>query len=164
MDPPHSHTKATMTPSTTVTRTGLKWSAQVSCTITAMPWVKKTACTFNITTEEKLSFGASNVSFKNRCHGVLLNKILYISKFPLVLSTLFRWETTKLGCRHLDKAKPENLVNGKNTAHVRTRNGLSQNGYGHPCKGPPAPPVTKGHPAPPDTQDPAIFIPPSTST
>ena len=31
-----------------------------------------------------------------------------------------RWETTK----------PEKLVNGKNTAHVRTRNGLSHNGYG----------------------------------
>ena len=36
-----------------------------------------------------------------------------------------RWETTKLGCGHLDKIKPEMLVNGKNTAHVRTRNGLS---------------------------------------
>ena len=36
-----------------------------------------------------------------------------------------RWETTKLGCRHLDKIKPEMLVNGKNTAHVRTGNGLS---------------------------------------
>ena len=32
----------------------------------------------------------------------------------------------KLGCRHLDKTKPEELVNGKNTAHVRARNGLSQ--------------------------------------
>ena len=40
------------------------------------------------------------------------------------------WETTKLGCRHLDKTKPETLVNGKNTVHVRTGNGLSQNGYG----------------------------------
>ena len=40
------------------------------------------------------------------------------------------WETTKLGCRHLEKTKPETLVNGKNTVHVRTRNGLSQNGYG----------------------------------
>ena len=41
-----------------------------------------------------------------------------------------RWETTKLGCRHVDKTKPEELVNGKDTAHVRTGNGLSQNGYG----------------------------------
>ena len=41
-----------------------------------------------------------------------------------------RWETTKLGCKHLDKAKPEALVNGKNTVRVRTGNGLSQNGYG----------------------------------
>ena len=40
------------------------------------------------------------------------------------------WETTKLGCRHLDKTKPETLVNGKNTVHIRTGNGLSQNGYG----------------------------------
>ena len=32
-------------------------------------------------------------------------------------------ETTKLGCRHLDKTKPEKLVNGKNTVHVRTGNG-----------------------------------------
>ena len=41
-----------------------------------------------------------------------------------------RWETTKLGCRHSDKTKAEKLVNGKNTAHVRTRNGLSHNGHG----------------------------------
>ena len=39
-------------------------------------------------------------------------------------------EPTKLGCRHLDKTKPETLAKGKNTAHVRTRNGLSQNVYG----------------------------------
>ena len=93
LDPSHSHTKATMTPSTTVTRAGLKRSAQASCTRTAMPWMKKTTCTFNITTKEKLSFGASNVSLKNRCHGILLNKMLDINKFPLVLSTLFRTVT-----------------------------------------------------------------------
>ena len=36
----------------------------------------------------------------------------------------------QLGYRHLDKTKPERLVNGKNTAHVRTGNGLSQHGHG----------------------------------
>ena len=36
----------------------------------------------------------------------------------------------KLGCRHLDKTKPVKLVNGKDTAHVRTENGLGQNGNG----------------------------------
>ena len=41
LDAPHSHTKAMMTPSTAVTREGLKWSAQASCTRTAMPWTKK---------------------------------------------------------------------------------------------------------------------------
>ena len=48
---------------------------------------------------------------------------------PETLAHLFRrshghqneWETTKLGWRHLDKTKPETLVKGKNTAHVRTR-------------------------------------------
>ena len=45
-----------------------------------------------------------------------------------------RWETTKLGCRHLGQHTPETLVNGKNTVHVRTRNGLSQNGYGRSVK------------------------------
>ena len=40
------------------------------------------------------------------------------------------WESTIQGCRHLDKTKPDKLVNGTNTAHVRTRNGLSQSGYG----------------------------------
>ena len=39
-----------------------------------------------------------------------------------------RWETTKVGCRHLDKTKPEKLVKQKNHAHVRTRNGSIQNG------------------------------------
>ena len=28
------------------------------------------------------------------------------------------WETTKLGCRHFNKTKPEKLVNGKSTVHV----------------------------------------------
>ena len=37
-----------------------------------------------------------------------------------------RWETTNFGCGHFDKTKPEAFVNGKNTAHVRTGNGLSQ--------------------------------------
>ena len=41
LDPSHSHTKATSTPSTAVTRAGLKRSAQASCTRTPMPWMKK---------------------------------------------------------------------------------------------------------------------------
>ena len=39
--------------------------------------------------ERKAHFGTSNVSLKNPCNGKL-NKMLYINKFPLVLSTLFR--------------------------------------------------------------------------
>ena len=50
-------------------------------------------------------------------------------------------ETTKLGCRHLDKTKPDKLVNGKNIVHVRIGNGLSQNGYGTPDVRPGGPPV-----------------------
>ena len=65
----------------------------------AMPMDEKTTCTFNITTKEKLSFGASNVSLKNRCHGILLNKKFDINKFPLVLSTLFRTVTE---CKETD--------------------------------------------------------------
>ena len=38
------------------------------------------------------------------------------------------WET-KLGCRHL-KTKKKKALTQENTAHVRTRNGLSQNSYG----------------------------------
>ena len=38
------------------------------------------------------------------------------------------WETTKEGCRHLDKTKPEKLVTQKKHTHVRTGSGLSQNG------------------------------------
>ena len=41
------------------------------------------------------------------------------------------WETAKLGCRHLDKTKPEKLVTQKNHTHVRTSDGFSQNGYGY---------------------------------
>ena len=41
-----------------------------------------------------------------------------------------RWETTQLGCRHLDKTKPEKLVTQNNHTHVRTGNGLSQNSCG----------------------------------
>ena len=73
------HTKATMTPSTTVTGAGLKRSAPSFLHNDRHAMEEKTTRTFNITTKEKLSFGASNVSLKNRCHGVLLNKMLEVS-------------------------------------------------------------------------------------
>ena len=86
LDPSHSHTKATMTPSTTVTRNWIEMVGPRFLHKNGHAMGEKTACTLNITTKEKLSFGPSNINLKNCCHGVLLNKILYISKFPLVLS------------------------------------------------------------------------------
>ena len=54
---------------------------------------KETARAFNMTRKEKLSLCASDVSFKNRSHDILLGKMLDIGKFPLVLCTLFRTVT-----------------------------------------------------------------------
>ena len=54
---------------------------------------KETTRTFNVTTKEKLSLGACDVSLKNRSHDILFSKMLDVSKFPLVLCTLFRTVT-----------------------------------------------------------------------